>query len=141
VTREGTSLDVLVLVWEVEEEARRGGRGRKLQDPDGRWDTSVKISVMRRCWIVVSYIDVSAGRIWHGGVVWMYKLCVELGQTWLTIVVEHQDCVDHRFLSPRMRIARDFCFWRGDIMLYTKSRSCDPPHVPAKECCGASVVA
>ena len=62
-TREGTSLDVLVLVWEVEEEARRGGRGRKLQDPDGRWDTSVKISVMRRCWIVVSYTDVSAGRM------------------------------------------------------------------------------
>lgn len=52
---------------------------------------------------------------------WMYELCVELGQTWLTIVVEHQDCVDHRFLSPRMRIARDFCFGE-EISCCTQSR-------------------
>ena len=56
-TREGTSLEGVPEeeVDEVEELARRGGRGRKLQDPEGRWETSVKISVMRRCWIVVSW--------------------------------------------------------------------------------------
>jgi hypothetical protein len=35
--------------------ARRGGRGRKLQEPGGRLDTRVKISEMRRCWTDVSY--------------------------------------------------------------------------------------
>lgn len=39
---------------EVEELARRGGRGRKLQDPAGRWDTRVNISDIRRCWTDVS---------------------------------------------------------------------------------------
>jgi len=57
-----------------EEEARRGGRlrgevrrwgvwwkeggwwyGRKLHAEAGRWDTSVKISEMRRCWTLVSW--------------------------------------------------------------------------------------
>lgn len=40
--------------WEVPEAARRGGRGRKLQDPEGRFETRVKISDMRRCCILVS---------------------------------------------------------------------------------------
>lgn len=44
---------------EVEEDARRGGRGRKLQEPEGRCETSVKISEMRRCWMVVSCEEVS----------------------------------------------------------------------------------
>jgi hypothetical protein len=43
-----------LVVWEVDEEARRGGRGRKLQEPAGRWETRVKISEMRRCWTLVS---------------------------------------------------------------------------------------
>jgi len=48
---------VLVLVVvDVEEEASSGGRGRKLHDPEGRWETRLKISVMRRCWMVVSYV-------------------------------------------------------------------------------------
>jgi hypothetical protein len=34
---------------------RRGGRGRKLQEPGVRWETRVKISEMRRCWTLVSY--------------------------------------------------------------------------------------
>ena len=58
-TSEGTSFEVLVFVWEVDDDARSGGRGRKLQDPDGRWETSVKISVIRRCCIVVSCDRVS----------------------------------------------------------------------------------
>jgi hypothetical protein len=41
-------------VWEVAGGARRDGRGRKLQEPVGRWDTSWKISEMRRCWTDVS---------------------------------------------------------------------------------------
>ena len=59
-TREGTSLEGVPEeeVDEVEELARRGGRGRKLQEPVGRWETRVKISVMRRCWIVVSWVVV-----------------------------------------------------------------------------------
>lgn len=40
---------------EVLEAARRGGRGRKLQEPFGRLATRVKISEMSRCWIDVSY--------------------------------------------------------------------------------------
>jgi hypothetical protein len=38
----------------VEEAARRGGSGRKLQEPGGRLETRVKISDMSRCWIDVS---------------------------------------------------------------------------------------
>lgn len=34
--------------------ARRGGSGRKLQDPAGRLETSVKISEINRCWTDVS---------------------------------------------------------------------------------------
>jgi hypothetical protein len=41
-------------VAEVEDAARRGGRGRKLQEPAGRLETRVKISEMRRCWMLVS---------------------------------------------------------------------------------------
>jgi hypothetical protein len=36
-------------VWEVPELARSGGRGRKLQEPEGRFETSVKISEISRC--------------------------------------------------------------------------------------------
>lgn len=39
---------------DVDEEARRGGRGRKLQAELGRVETRVKISDMRRCWTAVS---------------------------------------------------------------------------------------
>lgn len=39
--------------------ARRGGRGRKLHEVDGRCETRVKISEMRRCWTLVSYRVVS----------------------------------------------------------------------------------
>lgn len=31
--------------------------GRKLQAEDGRWDTRVNISDMRRCWTVVSCVE------------------------------------------------------------------------------------
>lgn len=48
------SLCSLEEVEEVEELARSGGRGRKLQDPAGRWETREKISEMRRCWTDVS---------------------------------------------------------------------------------------
>jgi hypothetical protein len=49
--------EVVGVVFEVEEveaRERRGGRGRKLQEPEGRWETRVKISEMRRCWTEVS---------------------------------------------------------------------------------------
>lgn len=39
-----------------EEGVRRGGRGRKLQVEGGRWETRVKISVIRRCWTEVSWV-------------------------------------------------------------------------------------
>lgn len=50
-TSEGTSLEGVPEeeVEEVDEEARSGGRGRKLQDPAGRCETRVKISVISRC--------------------------------------------------------------------------------------------
>ena len=54
-TSEGTSLCGSLAVCEVLVDARRGGRGRKLQEPAGRWETSVKISEIRRCWTLVSY--------------------------------------------------------------------------------------
>lgn len=41
------------------EAARRGGSGRKLQEPEGLLETRVKISDMRRCWIEVSLEQVS----------------------------------------------------------------------------------
>lgn len=34
--------------------ARSGGSGRKLQEVEGRWETRVKISEMRRCCTPVS---------------------------------------------------------------------------------------
>ena len=60
--REGASGDgcwdpeevVMVVLAEVGESI--GGRGRKLQAVLARWETRVKISEMRRCWIVVSYV-------------------------------------------------------------------------------------
>jgi hypothetical protein len=52
VTSEGTSFDGVV-VDEAESGVdwllRRGGRGRKLQEPEARWETRVKISEMSRC--------------------------------------------------------------------------------------------
>jgi len=49
--REGVSL----WGWEGGDDGvRSGGRGRKLQEEGGRWETRVKISVMRRCWTEVS---------------------------------------------------------------------------------------
>lgn len=48
-TREGISLWGDESVLDVEEEARRGGSGRKLHEPAGRLETSVKISEMSRC--------------------------------------------------------------------------------------------
>jgi hypothetical protein len=59
VTKDGTSLCGWDGVEDVPEEASRGGRGRKLQEPEGRWETRVKISDMRRCWTDVSCIVVS----------------------------------------------------------------------------------
>jgi len=59
VIREGTSLlgGGAVPAWEgVDCEERRGGRGRKLQEPGVRWETRVKISEMRRCWTLVSCV-------------------------------------------------------------------------------------
>lgn len=53
-TRDGTSLCGEESDLEVEEEARRGGRGRKLHEPEGRFETSVKISDISRCWTDVS---------------------------------------------------------------------------------------
>lgn len=44
---------------EVLDDARSGGSGRKLQDPAGRWETSVNISVISLCCMVVSYDTVS----------------------------------------------------------------------------------
>ena len=43
-------------IWELleGEGVKRGGRGRKLQDEEGRAETRVKISEMRRCWTAVS---------------------------------------------------------------------------------------
>ena len=52
-SEEGEVLDALV------EGARSGGRGRKLQAEDGRADTRVKISEIRRCWTAVSCDDES----------------------------------------------------------------------------------
>jgi hypothetical protein len=55
--------EVELVVEEVEARERSGGRGRKLQEPAGRWETRVKISVMRRCWTEVScWKDVSMVR-------------------------------------------------------------------------------
>lgn len=45
--RDGVSLGEELDV--VEADARRGGRGRKLHEVDGRLATRVKISEMRRC--------------------------------------------------------------------------------------------
>lgn len=43
------------LVWRRKEDGREGYiYGRKLQAEEGRWDTRVKISDMRRCWTEVS---------------------------------------------------------------------------------------
>lgn len=44
----------LLELVELVEGARRGGKGRKLQDEAGRADTRVKISEIRRCWTDVS---------------------------------------------------------------------------------------
>lgn len=50
------------------EAASNGGRGRKLQDPVGRFDTRVKISEIKRCWMLVSYMTMSSMRpIARGG--------------------------------------------------------------------------
>lgn len=76
---------MLVFVCDVEDEARSGGKGRKLQDPDDRWETKVKISVIRRCWIVVSYVGVSVSLMFlvHGGVGgWLPVVC----RTWSDVV-------------------------------------------------------
>lgn len=86
---------------EVPEAARRGGSGRKLQEPAGRFETRVKISDMRRCCMLVSCGKVSGvcdedidedGRDRVGGT---YELRVELGQSWLALAVEYQKGVDH----------------------------------------------
>ena len=63
--------------------------GRKLHADAGRWDTSAKISEMRRCWTLVSwgrlyrYLLVAA-RI----VLKTYQLSIKLGQSRLARVVE-----------------------------------------------------
>ena len=67
-----------------------------MQDPDGRFDTRVKISEMSRCWMLVSYrCAVSQGSIAvarHGPA---YQLCVEFGQARLALAIEDQEGVDH----------------------------------------------
>jgi len=75
--------------------ARRGGSGRKLHDDEGRAETRVKISEIRRCWTAVSCGDGSEGCIDRYVCFSWYQLCVELGQTRLAIVIENQDGVDH----------------------------------------------
>ena len=58
--------------------------------------TRVKISEMRRCWTLVSWVVVSTRaveRVVRSRV--MYQLCVELSQSRLTGIVEDEDCVDH----------------------------------------------
>jgi len=64
-----------------------GRYGRKLQDVGGRWETRVKISEIRRCCTLVSWMMVK-GQRWAvevrmvvGGL-W-YQLGVELGQAGL----------------------------------------------------------
>lgn len=79
---------------EVEEDARRGGRGRKLQLLAGRAATRVKISERSRCCTAVSWRGLSRW-IKCGLVENLYQLRVELGQTRLAIVVEDQYGVDH----------------------------------------------
>lgn len=80
------------------EAARRGGSGRKLHDPRGRFDTRVKISDISRCCILVSCrtrlsamrcsLRAMRDRVSN-------QLRVELGQPRLPLAVEDQECVDH----------------------------------------------
>lgn len=56
-----------MFVVEVEEDARSGGSGKKLQEPDGRWDTRLKISVINRCCMVVSLRNISMCNARWGG--------------------------------------------------------------------------
>ena len=55
-TKLGASLDscLLELLEEVFAGAKSGGSGKKLQLLEGRAETSVKISLRRRCWTAVS---------------------------------------------------------------------------------------
>ena len=67
--------------------------GRKLHAELGRFATRVKISEMRRCCTLVSWVVVSTERDNRSRAI--YQLCVELGQSRLTGIVEDEDCVDH----------------------------------------------
>lgn len=80
----------------VLDSASRGGRGRKLQLLEGRWDTRVKISDIKRCWTDVSFSRLSvAGREVSLVRSDSYQLGVELGETRLPVVVEDQDSIYH----------------------------------------------
>ena len=72
-----------------------GGRrpyGRKLHEEEGRLDTRVKISEIRRCWTLVSWLALTMSM--HGGGV-ADQLGVELGQAGLPVVVKDQHGVYH----------------------------------------------
>lgn len=62
-----------------------GGYGRKLQDVGGRWETRVKISEIRRCCTLVSWMTRNHQRCGLAEgfeLEWLwYQLGVELGQT------------------------------------------------------------
>lgn len=75
--------------------ARTGGRGRKLHAPSGRFDTRANISLIRRCWMLVSWGDWSAmaclGLARYG----TYQLRVEFRQPRLPLAIEDQYSVYH----------------------------------------------
>ncbi len=83
---------------DVLEEARSGGRGRKLRLPEGRWETRVKISEMRRCSTEVSWFLLAGlGRF----LTRTYELGVELCEARLPCIVEHENSVDHGCLQVK----------------------------------------
>lgn len=110
-TREGES-DVSAPLVEPEGGASSGGRGRKLQEPDGRLATSENISAIRRCWILVSCktrkkktsetvrrrLKAKKKRVNS------YQLRVELGQTGLALIVKDEKRIDHGEILGRRRI-------------------------------------
>jgi hypothetical protein len=89
------------------EEARSGGRGRKLQAVEDRVETRVKISVMSRCWTEVSCPGQLCGsgvRGCRNGGKRSHELRVELGQAGLAGVVENQDGVNHVCCSENVEL-------------------------------------
>lgn len=78
------------------EAASRGGSGRKLHELEGRFDTRVKISEMRRCWMLVSCFRLVSTGLCHAfHRARAYQLRVKLGQPRLSLAVEDQKSVNH----------------------------------------------